>query len=59
MLLTIAPSLILGWLDFTTWPMARPSMGLPTSKEGAYDLRSLMRPRMYGSTDTHRLRTST
>ena len=34
-------------------------MALPTSNEGAYDLRSLMRPRMYGSTDIQRLRTST
>ena len=35
MLLTTAPSLSEGCVDRTTRPMARPSIGLPTSKEGA------------------------
>src|SRR6266851_962860 len=35
MLLTTAPSLSEGCLDSTMRPMARPSIGLPTSKEGA------------------------
>src|ERR1039457_5850998 len=42
-----------------TSPTAPPSSGLPISKGGTYDFPSFMRPRIYGSTDIKRLRTST
>src|SRR5208337_2411627 len=45
--------------DSMTSPTAPPCSGLPISKGGTYDFPLFMRPRMYGSTDRKRLRTST
>ena len=56
---TISPGLNSRARDSMTSPTAPPSSGLPNWKGGTYDFPSFMRPRMYGSTDIKRLRTST
>ena len=45
--------------DATTWPTAPPVSGSPSANGGTYERTSFMRPRMYGSTETNVLRTST
>jgi hypothetical protein len=56
---TASPGLSSLASDSMTTPTAPPSSGFPNSKGGTYDFPSFMRPRMYGSTDMKRLRTST
>jgi hypothetical protein len=56
---TTSPGFSAGERDSTTSPTAPPSSALPSWKGGTYDFASFMRPRMYGSTDMYRLRTST
>src|ERR1039458_6673996 len=55
---TASPGLNSPARDSTTSPTAPPLSGLPNSNGGTYDFPSFMRPRMYGSTDIKRLRTS-
>src|ERR1017187_4355441 len=56
---TASPGLNSWARDSMTSPTAPPSSGLPNSNGGTYDFPAFMRPRMYGSTDMKRLRTST
>lgn len=56
---TTSPGLNSVARDSTTSPTAPPSSALLSSKGGTYDFPSFIRPRMYGSTDMNRCRTST
>src|SRR5208282_438930 len=42
-----------------TSPTVCPTITSPSCTEDAYDLTSFMRPRMYGSSDSHSFRTNT
>ncbi|MGX1370336.1 hypothetical protein RKD19_005695 [Streptomyces canus] len=56
---TWSPTAMPSAWDSTTSPTAPPCMTLPSSKGAVYDFAALMRPRMYGSTETYLFRTST
>src|SRR5262249_43263507 len=44
---------------WTPSPTVAPTITPPSCTDAAYDFTSFMRPRMYGSSESHRLRTST
>ena len=56
---TVSPGEKRGSLLSTTSPTACPVIGSPSSVGFAYERASLMRPRMYGSSESHCERTST